>query len=100
MGFERWAWPAVVMGRNLSLARRLKNADLRRCLSLGMQSVMEDQVANKSTRTQQGARCVCAGAIAFEARCRSSHLRLGLRSVEQADVCVCTYTVGSPLVPG
>lgn len=52
VGFERWAWPAVVMGRNLSLARRLKNADLRRRLSLGMQSVTEDQVANKSTRMQ------------------------------------------------
>lgn len=53
---ERWAWPAGAMGGNLSCQETVTNADLG-SLSLRMRSVTEDQVANKSARMQQGARC-------------------------------------------
>lgn len=48
----------------------MKNADLGRSLSLGMQSIMEDQVANKTK----------ALGCSFSARCALglSHLRLGV----------------------
>lgn len=80
---------------HLSCKETLKNTGLERSLSLGIQSVLEDQVAAK-TKAQQGARWALG--LSRWRLVVVIHIWEEISEVWSRLVCVCTYTAGTTSV--